>query len=239
MSAAEILVDASAVHAWYGSSHVLHGIDFTLARGETVGLLGHNGMGKSTLIRTLLGHVRERKGRIAVRGRDVSRAQPHEVARLGVAYVPEGRGIFPNLTVRENLVMAARAGKNGRLEWTYERILATFPRLAERLNHGGQKLSGGEQQMLTIGRALMTNPELLILDEATEGLAPVIAREIWNIVRTIRGTGIATIIVDKNFAAVSAITDRNIMLVKGRVEFEGSSDALARQPELLQRCLGI
>jgi ABC-type multidrug transport system ATPase subunit len=143
-------------------------------------------------------------------------APPHLIARQGIAYVPEGRGIFPNLSVRENLIMAARVGLNGRRDWTYERVLETFPRLGERLSLGGQQLSGGEQQMLTIGRALLTNPDVLILDEATEGLAPLIAREIWRIVRAVRETAIAAIIVDKNYAAVSAITDRNVILVKGR-----------------------
>jgi branched-chain amino acid transport system ATP-binding protein len=161
------------------------------------------------------------------------------VARLGLAYVPEGRGIFPNLTVRENLVMAARPGLGGRAEWTLERVLATFPRLAERLGHGGAQLSGGEQQMLTIGRALMTNPELLILDEATEGLAPKIAREIWDIVRRVRESGIATVIVDKNFAAVSAIADRSMILVKGEVMYEGPSAELRAQPDLHRRYLGV
>jgi branched-chain amino acid transport system ATP-binding protein len=176
---------------------------------------------------------------VRVNGRDLTHAEPYMIAQQGIAYVPEGRGIFPNLSVRENLVMAARSGRDGRREWTYERVLETFPRLTERLDHGGQKLSGGEQQMLTIGRALMTNPDLLILDEATEGLAPVIAREIWRIIKTIRATGISTIIVDKNFSAVSAITDRNIILVKGKVVFDGTSAALKQQPELLQRSLGI
>lgn len=150
----DLILDASGVHAWYGSSHVLHGVDFSIARGETVGLLGRNGMGKSTLIRTLMGHVTQREGSIHLFGQDVSRARPHEVSRLGVAYVPEGRGIFPNLSVRENLVMAARAGRDGRKEWTLERALATFPRLSERLTHMGAQLSGGEQQMLSISRAL-------------------------------------------------------------------------------------
>ncbi|MGH7886896.1 MAG: ABC transporter ATP-binding protein, partial [Candidatus Binatia bacterium] len=157
----------------------------------------------------------------------------------GIAYVPEGRGIFPNLSVKENLVMAARPAAQRQTDWTYERVLETFPRLAERLSHGGQQLSGGEQQMLSIGRALMTNPSLLILDEATEGLAPLIAREIWRIIVTIRATGIATIIVDKNFAAVSAVTDRNIILVKGRVVFEGAGAELKAQPQLLRQHLGI
>ncbi len=155
-------------------------------------------------------------------------AEPYRIARQGIAYVPEGRGIFPNLTVRENLVMAARAGPDGRRDWTYERVLATFPRLAERLAHGGWQLSGGEQQMLTIGRALMTNPDLLILDEATEGLAPQIAQEIWRIIGEIRAHGIATVIVDKNYRAVTAIADRNVILVKGRVVFEGDSRDAAR-----------
>jgi branched-chain amino acid transport system ATP-binding protein len=166
-------------------------------------------------------------------------APPHLIARQGITYVPEGRGIFPNLSVKENLIMAARPGANGRIDWTYERVLETFPRLAERLYLGGQQLSGGEQQMLAIGRALMTNPALLILDEATEGLAPLIAQEIWRIIRAVRSTGIAAIIVDKNFTAVTALTDRNVILVKGRVVFEGSSRELSKQPDLLQRHLGI
>ncbi len=174
-----------------------------------------------------------------VNGKEMTYAPPHLIAREGIAYVPEGRGIFPNLSVRENLLMAARPGLDGASRWTYERVLATFPRLAERLNHGGQQLSSGEQQMLTIGRALLTNPTLLILDEATEGLAPLIADEIWRIVREIRQAGIATIIVDKNFAAVSAITSRNVVLVKGQIVLEGASQELQKQPDLLQRYLGI
>jgi branched-chain amino acid transport system ATP-binding protein len=233
------IIEARDLHTYYGASHVLHGIDFVVRQGETIGLMGRNGMGKTTLLGTLIGHLRPRRGSVCIFGQDMTRAEPHLIAQLGIAYVPEGRGIFPNLTVRENLVMAARAGKNGRLEWTYERILATFPRLAERLNHGGQKLSGGEQQMLTIGRALMTNPDLLILDEATEGLAPQIAKEIWRIVDEIRAHGIATLIVDKNYKAITAIASRNIILVKGRVVFEGPGAELLAQPELLHRHLGV
>jgi len=230
---------ARDLHTYYGASHVLHGIDFTVQPGEAIGLMGRNGMGKTTLIRSLVGLVRPRRGSVRIRGRETTHAAPHLIARQGVAYVPEGRAIFPNLSVRENLLMAARAGVDGKRPWTYERVLATFPRLAERLNHGGQQLSGGEQQMLTVGRALMTNPSLLILDEATEGLAPLIAREIWKIVRQVRENGIATIIVDKNFAAVSAITSRNAVLVKGRVVFEGTSEELRGRPDLLQRYLGL
>ena len=240
---AEVLLEARGIHAYYGASHVLHGVDLVVRRGETIGLMGRNGMGKSTLLRSVLGLMPERdkavRGRVAVKGADMTRARPHAIARAGIAYVPEGRGIFPTLTVRENLVMAARAGCDGRRDWTYERILETFPRLSERLGHMGNQLSGGEQQMLTIGRALMTNPDLLILDEATEGLAPLMAREIWRIVRRIREAGIATIIVDKNFGAVSAIADRAQILVKGATVFDGTADALRAQPELHQKYLGV
>src|SRR5437762_3075055 len=222
----EWLLETRELHTYYGASHVLHGVDFRVGRGETVGLMGRNGMGKSTLIRSMLGLVRPRDGEVRVRGAVMTGDEPYRIARQGIAYVPEGRGIFPNLTVRENLVMAARAGPDGRRDWTYERALATFPRLAERLEHGGWQLSGGEQQMLTIGRALMTNPDLLILDEATEGLAPQIAKEIWRIIGEIRANGIATLIVDKNYAAVTAIANRNVTAVKGRVEIDGDGKAL-------------
>ena len=228
----ELIVDARGVHAWYGSSHVLHGVDLQIARGQTVGLLGRNGMGKSTLIRTLLGHVAQRDGHIGLFGQDCARAKPHEVARLGVAYVPEGRGIFPNLSVRENLVMAARPGREGRKDWSYERVLETFPRLKERLGNLGAQLSGGEQQMLSIGRALMTHPELIILDEATEGLAPLIVAEIWRVVGDIRHSGIATLIVDRDWRKVLARSDRALVLQKGQVVMAGGSDTIARDPAL-------
>ncbi len=224
---ADLIVDAQGVHAWYGSSHVLQGIDLQIARGESVGLLGRNGMGKSTLIRTLLGHVKQREGRIVIAGHDASRAQPHEVARLGVAYVPEGRGVFPNLTVRENLVMSARRGRDGRMEWSFDHVMETFPRLKERLTHLGAQLSGGEQQMLSIGRALMTHPDLILLDEATEGLAPLVVAEIWNVIRRIRETGIAALVVDRDHRKVIAQTDRVVVLQKGRVVLAGPSAEFA------------
>jgi branched-chain amino acid transport system ATP-binding protein len=227
------------LHAHYGTSHVLHGVDFTVARGETVGLMGRNGMGKTTLLRSLLGFVRASGGSVSIRGRDMTRAEPHQVARAGVAYVPEGRGIFPNLSVRENLLMAARPGCDGRRDWDLARVLDAFPRLRERLAHGGAQLSGGEQQMLSIARALLTNPDVLLLDEATEGLAPLIAREIWKLIRNLREAGVACVIVDKNHAAVTALADRSVLLVKGRVVFEGSSTSLQAQPELLKRHLGV
>ena len=232
------ILDAKAVHAWYGSSHVLHGIDLAIGRGETLGLLGRNGMGKSTLIRTLLGHVAQREGRIRVFGQDLSRARPHEVARRGVAYVPEGRGIFGNLSVVENLKMAARAGTRGQKDWTYDRVLETFPRLKERLGHGGQQLSGGEQQMLSIGRALMTNPLLVILDEATEGLAPQIVSEIWRVIETIRGDGIAALIVDRHYRRVAAHAERLLVLQKGQVALAGPAQELRESPALAE-LLGV
>ena len=235
----ELLVEATGLHTYYGSSHVLRGVDLRIGCGESIGLMGRNGMGKTTLLRTVIGLVRSREGRVRIRGRDATREAAHRIARMGVAYVPEGRGIFPNLSVHENLIMAARPGSEGRRDWTLERVLETFPRLAERMRHGGGQLSGGEQQMLTIGRALMTNPELLILDEATEGLAPKIAREIWTIVRKVRESGIATVIVDKNFAAVNSITDRNLILVKGEVVYEGPAAELRERPDVHQRYLGV
>ena len=233
------LIEARGLHTYYGASHILHGVDFSVRRGETVGLMGRNGMGKTTLIKSVLGLLAPRSGEVWVKGRDMTGAAPHAIAREGVAYVPEGRGIFPTLTVRENLVMAARAGADGRREWTLERVLQTFPRLAERLEQDGSSLSGGEQQMLAIGRALMTNPDLLILDEATEGLALLVARQIWTMIRSIRESGVATVIVDKNHAAVTAVTSRNVILVKGRAVFEGTSDELRARPDILQKHLGV
>ena len=235
----ELLIDAKALQTYYGASHILRGINFSVARGETIGLMGRNGMGKSTLLKSIMGLVKPRSGAIVIAGQPMTGRSPYEIARLGIAYVPEGRGIFGNLSVVENLKMAARAGTRGQRDWTYDRVLETFPRLKERLGHGGQQLSGGEQQMLTIGRALMTNPDVLILDEATEGLAPLIAREIWRICQLVKGTGISSVIVDKNWKHISQITDRNVILVKGEVVFEGGSAELQAQPALLQQHLGV
>jgi branched-chain amino acid transport system ATP-binding protein len=227
------------LHAHYGDSHVLRGVELDIAPGRSFGLLGRNGMGKTTLIRTAMGYVRVTSGKVLWDGRAVTGAPPERMARLGIGYVPEGRGIFANLSVRENLVMAAHAGPEGKRDWTFDRVLATFPRLAERLGHGGQQLSGGEQQMLAIGRALMTNPRLLILDEATEGLAPLVVAEIWRTIASIRATGIATLIVDRNARAVLAHTDRAAVLEKGRVVLAGESAALAADRAALARHLGV
>jgi branched-chain amino acid transport system ATP-binding protein len=233
------LLRAEAVDTYYGESHILRGAGFELAAGTALGLLGRNGMGKTTLIRTLMGFVPTAQGRIHWDGREVTGWPPERMARLGLGYVPEGRAIFPNLNVRENLLMAARAPREGVPAWTLERVLASFPRLAERLGHGGQQLSGGEQQMLSIGRALMTNPQLLILDEATEGLAPLIVAEIWRVIAEIRTTGISTLIVDRNYRAVLAHTDRAVVLEKGLIVKAGASAELANDHDALARFLGV
>ncbi len=243
----ELLIDARGVNTYYGASHVLRGIDFSVARGETVGLMGRNGMGKTTLLKSIMGLVQPRSGSVAIMGRPMTGRAPYEIALMGVAYVPEGRGIFGNLSVLENLRMAARAGTSEAAraraaagqDWNYERVLSTFPRLKERLGHGGQQLSGGEQQMLTIGRALLTNPDVLILDEATEGLAPLIARDIWRICALIRASGISSVIVDKNWKHVTQVTDRNVILVKGQVACTASSAELHARPDLLEQYLGV
>jgi len=233
------LLAAHDLHARYGDSHVLRGVTMQVEAGRSLGLLGRNGMGKTTLIRTVLGYVRAAAGSVAWQGNVLTGAPPEKMARLGIGYVPEGRGIFPNLSVRENLVMTARAGTGGERTGTLERVLATFPRLAERLGHGGQQLSGGEQQMLSIGRAPLTNPLLLILDEATEGLAPLVVAEIWRTVAEIRATGIATLIVDRNARAVLAHTDDAVVLEKGRVVLAGESRRLADDGAALERYLGV
>jgi branched-chain amino acid transport system ATP-binding protein len=228
----EIILQAQDVHAWYDSSHVLHGVSLDIRKGETVGLLGRNGMGKSTLIRSLLGHVHQRDGHIHLFGHDISKARPHEVARMGVAYVPEGRGVFGNLSVRENLVMAARRGRDDRSDWTLERVLHTFPRLAERLTNLGSQLSGGEQQMLSIGRALMTHPDLIILDEATEGLAPLIVADIWRVIDEIKASGLAVLIVDRDWHKVLSRSNRALVLQKGLVVMQGDAQDMLQNPDL-------
>ena len=234
-----MLLQVRGLNTFYGASHVLRNLDFTVERGQTVGLMGRNGMGKSTLLKSMVGLVKPRSGDIAFQGQAIQGHTPYAIANMGMAYVPEGRGIFGNLSVHENLVMAARPGVRGQQDWTYQRVLDTFPRLSERLNHGGQQLSGGEQQMLSIGRALMTNPDLLLLDEATEGLAPLIALEIWRICALVAKSGISTVIVDKNWQHVTQITQHNVILVKGEVVFQGASATLLSQPDVLNQHLGV
>jgi branched-chain amino acid transport system ATP-binding protein len=233
------LLEGRELDTYYGQSHVLRGVSVRIGAGETIGLMGRNGMGKTTLIRTLVGLVRARRGSVLVDGEDVTRLPTFAIARRGIAYVPEGRGIFASLSVAENLAIAGRGGPASGASWTAARVLELFPRLAERLTNRGDQLSGGEQQMLAIGRALLTNPRLLILDEATEGLAPIIRDEIWKTVALIRSTGMATLVVDKTVAAVTAIADRIVILVKGEVVFEGTPAELKADPELMHRHLGV
>ena len=233
------IVEAEGLHTYYGASHILHGVDLAVRPGETVGLLGRNGMGKTTTLASIVGVTPPRRGSVKINGRDMTGAPPHRIALEGVALVPEGRGIFPNLSVRENLIMAARPARDGRLDWPLERVLTTFPRLGERMAHMGFQLSGGEQQMLSIGRALMTNPDLLVLDEATEGLAPLIRKEIWAVIRRIRDSGMAALIVDKDVRTLAAIADRLMIIAKGRIVFQGAPGGLAAAPEVKQRYLGV
>ncbi|UCH19227.1 MAG: ABC transporter ATP-binding protein [Burkholderiales bacterium] len=233
------MLAVEGLNTYYGDSHILRDVDVTVASGEALGLLGRNGMGKTTLIRSIMGYVAAARGRIRMDGVDVTGSMPEKMARRGIGYVPEGRAIFPNLSVRENLVMCARAGGESQRLWTFERVMQTFPRLAERLDHGGQQLSGGEQQMLSIGRALLTNPRLLILDEATEGLAPLIVAEIWRVVGAIRATGLSTLIVDRNWRKVLTHTDRAVVMEKGQIVLAGESAQLLRDNAALARYLGV
>jgi len=234
-----VLLKAERLEAFYGASQVLHGIDLEVKRGEQIALIGRNGMGKTTLLRSLMGLVADCRGTIAFAGRNVARAAPEIIARAGVAFVPEGRGVFGSLSVVENLTMAARPATDRRCTWTLDRIFALFPRLHERRGNGGHQLSGGEQQMLTIGRALMTNPDLILIDEATEGLAPLVAQDIWKTLAVIKGEGVATIVVDKDFRSLSRIADRVVLLSKGAVVFDGTPALLQSQPETLERHLGV
>ncbi len=233
------IIDARQLHTYYGASHILRGVSLKLSRGETVGLMGRNGMGKSTLIRTIMGLVPARDGTVSIDGEDVTGSATFRIARRGIAYVPEGRGILASLTVAENLAIAERPAPDGTSAWTLPKVLELFPRLGQRLDNRGNQLSGGEQQMLAISRALVTNPRVLILDEATEGLAPLVRDEIWKTIRLVRDTGIATLIVDKAIAEVGSVADRVVVLVKGEVAFEGSPASLTGDPELVRQHLGV
>ena len=230
------IIEARGLVAGYGGSRVLRGIDLAIHPGEAIGLMGRNGMGKTTLIRTLLGLLPAQEGQVLIEGVDAAALPPYARARTGIATVPEGRGIFASLSVRENLRLAARPGPGG---WTEGRVLDLFPRLGERIGNGGNQLSGGEQQMLAIGRALMTNPRLLILDEATEGLAPLMRDEIWRIIGVIRAAGVATLVVDKTVSAILSLADRVVVLVKGEVVYGGTPAALRDDPALMHRHLGV
>lgn len=238
-SQAGVALEAKNLNTFYGRSHILRDVSFRVNRGETVSLLGRNGMGKTTLLRTLMGLVRPASGSILLDGAEVSRTRASARSRAGLALVPEGRGIFPNLTVAENLTFSSRAARTGARPWTAESIYGLFPRLAERRHHWGNELSGGEQQMLSIGRALMTSPSIVLLDEATEGLAPKLRDEIWSTVKQITASGIAAIIVDKNLGDLLALADRNTIMAKGEIVFEGTSAALKADEALIHRHLGV
>ncbi len=226
------LLEISGLESFYGASQALFGVNLAVAEGEVVALMGRNGMGKTTTIGSVLGLVRPRAGAIRLSGKDVAGMQPHRIARLGVGLVPEGRRCFPNLTVHENLVAAARPGV-----WTLARINELFPRLEERRDQYANTLSGGEQQMLAVSRALMTNPKLLILDEATEGLAPVIRQDIWAAIRRLKAEGQSILVVDKTLSELLPVADRCFVLEKGRTVFSGRTNELTA--DLQDRYLGV
>jgi branched-chain amino acid transport system ATP-binding protein len=233
------LLQLDGVETSYGLSKVLHGISLAIAPGEMVTLMGRNGMGKTTTVRSIMGLTRAFAGSIRFDGREIRGLPAHRVAKLGVGLVPEGRQVFPNLTARENLVATA-ANRGGASDpWTLEKVGALFPRLAERLGNMANQLSGGEQQMLAIGRALMTNPRLLILDEATEGLAPLIRQEIWACLGRLKAAGQSILLIDKNVDALIRIADRHVLIERGRVVWTGTSAALAAAPDVQHRYLGV
>ncbi|MDN3519503.1 ABC transporter ATP-binding protein [Aquisalimonas lutea] len=229
-----MMLQLQGVETAYGSSQVLFGVDLEVGEGEAVALLGRNGMGKTTTIRSLMGLTPPRRGSVRFDGREVTGEPAFRMARRGIGLVPEGRLIFPNLDVRENLVAAAR-GEG----WTLEKVYEFFPRLYERQHHGGNALSGGEQQMLAIGRALMTNPRLLVLDEATEGLAPSLRGEIWRRLEELRSQGQSLLIIDRNIDALLRFCDRFYLIDKGRIGWTGDAAAMAADPTLRQRYLGV
>ena len=234
---ADLLLRLSNVETAYGRSQVLFGVSFDIAAGEMVTLMGRNGMGKTTTVRSIMGLTPARAGAIRLMGEEIRTLPTYKVAQLGIGLVPEGRQIFPNLSVRENLTATA-AKRNGE-GWTLARVYELFPRLAERGDSMGNQLSGGEQQMLAIGRALMTNPRLLILDEATEGLAPLIRAEIWRCLASLKESGLSVLVIDKNVGALLRVADRHFLIERGRVVWKGSSQELAAAPDVQHRYLGV
>jgi branched-chain amino acid transport system ATP-binding protein len=227
------------LEAAYGASQVLFGVDLDVGEGEVVTLLGRNGMGKTTTVRAIMGIVRPLGGQVRFDGRPIHRLPPHRIAQVGLGLVPEGRQVFPNLTVRENLVATAANRRRVSDAWNLDRVLSLFPPLAGRLGNMGHQLSGGEQQMLAIARALMTNPRLLVLDEATEGLAPLVRAEIWRCLQQLKRAGLSILLVDKNVEALTRIADRHHILEKGRIVWTGRSEELSRQVDLQHRYLGV
>ena len=236
---AERLLEVSNIEAGYGQSQVLFGLSLAISPGEMVTLMGRNGMGKTTTVRSIMGLTPAIAGSIRFAGEDIRDQPAYRVAQLGIGLVPEGRQIFPNLTTRENLVATASNRVAAAEPWTLDRVCGLFPRLAERLSSMGNLLSGGEQQMLAIGRALMTNPRLLVLDEATEGLAPLIRAEIWQCLSRLKAQGQSILVIDKNVEALTRIADRHYLIERGRVMWSGSSAELAAAPQVQHQYLGI
>ncbi len=234
-----MLLNVQKLAAGYGGSQVLFGLSLAIGEGEIVTLLGRNGMGKTSTVRCMSGLLPVTSGAITFAGEAIGGKPPHRIARLGLGLVPEGRHIFPHLTVRENLLMAEANPRGARDPWTLERVLEFFPRLGARLTNGGSQLSGGEQQMLAIGRALMTNPRLLVLDEATEGLAPVIRDEIWARLKALKSQGLSMLIVDKEIDILAEFADRHYAIEKGEVAWSGSSAELLSNEEIRSKYLGI
>jgi len=234
------LLHVDGLTAFYGTSQVLFGLSFAAQAGECITLLGRNGMGKTTTVKSVVGMLRTRQGGVRFDGNDIAGWPSYRIAQAGVGLVPEMRQIFPTLTVRENLVATARArGGAAAAPWTLERVYSLFPRLAQRATNMGNQLSGGEQQMLAIGRALMTNPRLLILDEATEGLAPLVRAEIWNCLAALKREGLTLIVIDKNIGPLTRLADRHFIVEKGRIAWSGDSAALLASPEVLHRYVGV
>ena len=233
------LLQVNDIESYYGPSQALFGITFDVRAREVVTLIGRNGMGKSTTVKSVMGLIAPRKGSISLGGNDITGWPAYRVARAGIGLVPEGRQIFPNLTVRENLVATAEDRRSSAEPWTLERVYQMFPRLEERERNLGSNLSGGEQQMLAIGRALMTNPILLILDEATEGLAPLVRAEIWKCLARLKEEGLSLIVIDKNVGPLLRLADPHFIIEQGRVVWSGESESLRAQPELLHKYVGV
>ena len=233
-----MMLSVEAIEAGYGGARVLQGVDFDLGEGQALALMGRNGMGKTTTVRALFGLLPLKAGRILFEGGALSGRPPYAIARAGLGLVPEGRQVFPTLTVDENLVATA-AARHGRGRWTLNEVFRLFPRLAERRHNFGDQLSGGEQQMLAIGRALMTNPKLIVLDEATEGLAPLIRVEIWDCLKRLKGEGQSILVIDKNLKALLDFVDRIAVIEKGRTVWRGSADGFRSEPSIVERFLHV
>lgn len=233
------LLRLDEIESSYGESKVLFGVSLDIRAGQCVSLLGRNGMGKSTTVKTIMGLHPFKGGTITLRGKSIGGLKPHQIAHAGIGLVPEGRRVFPNLSVHENLVATAKPPCHPGPSWSLDQVYGIFPRLQERRNHLGCNLSGGEQQMLAIGRALMTNPELLILDEATEGLAPLIRKDIWRCVAMLKSRGLALLVIDKNLGALMRVADQHYVLEKGKVVWRGSSEELRSDPNTVEEHIGV